>query len=100
MIYQLALMLMLSPDGANETRQEAPVTRPNVLVPIVKATKSQPIDKSLQQLLDEGYSITSMSAGIGFIGFVLNQNKSWIICTIVNSEKSDNSVGSNCASLN
>ena len=40
------------------------------------------IVKSMSQLLQEGYEISSFSAGLGGYGYLLRHDRSWIMCTV------------------
>lgn len=47
-----------------------------------RPTKVEPMDRSMAQLLDEGYEITAMNAGLAGFGFVLRREKQWVLCTM------------------
>lgn len=55
----------------------------------------------MKQLLDEGYDITSMSAGAAGFGFVLRRKHSWVFCSIsTTGQPLDAKPTSDCGSLN
>jgi hypothetical protein len=94
------LVFILAAGLAVAPASDAPNNPPHRSNPIYKPTKAQPVEKSLQQLLDEGYVITSMSSGISFVGLILNKDKSWIFCSIESGEGKTSELNSNCALLN
>ena len=47
-----------------------------------KPMSSIVVAKPMSQLLQEGYDITSFSAGLGGFGYLLRHERSWIMCTV------------------
>jgi hypothetical protein len=66
-----------------------------------RPTKMEPIAQSMAQLLDGGYEITAISAGMAGFGFVLRRGKQWVLCTMgVAGDPPHGQTTSDCGKLN
>jgi hypothetical protein len=85
----IAALLMPVAAGAQ------PASRP----PEGKPSKMAPVDKSLQDLLDEGWTITTMTGGLG-LGFLLTQRGKWVICSVGSQDTVKLTMQTGCFALN
>lgn len=65
-----------------------------------RPTKIQSLSKSIEQLLNDGYAIVAMNAGIAGFGFVLHKDKSWVFCQLAAGDPGAGTAVSDCGALN
>lgn len=62
--------------GAGAPAQDVPLPEGAHPLPFVA------VDRSLPDLLDDGFEIVSMNEGLGGSGFLLRKDRTWVMCTI------------------
>jgi hypothetical protein len=94
----LALPLCIAPAVAQDTGSGSSASALNGSL---QPTKFQIINRSMESLLNDGWVISNVTSGPAGAGFLLLQNRKWIVCTLKIVRAQDEALaGSECVALN